>query len=232
MTSRTISATRSSMCSRTSSSSWVAPRIARTAIGGPPSHRRGNPSAYRRVRARSVQQHAQLVERSARAACPDLSPCSRTGPIAVRVSWVTGWPTSSSSRRTIRLRPSWITSSTIDCGLGRTWHDLERVRLHRPVLQLDAGQHPLDGRRVRPTPLDLGDVGLGQLVRRVRDLLREVAVVGEQDQPLGVGVEPSDVEEPLRAGRRPGRPGTAALRVGHRGDHPSGLVRAPGRRWR
>ena len=27
----------------------------------------------------------------------------------------------------------------------------------------------------------------------------ELAVVGEQDQPLGVGVEPADVEQPLLA---------------------------------
>jgi hypothetical protein len=32
----------------------------------------------------------------------------------------------------------------------------------------------------------------------VRQPLREVAVVGQDDQPVGVGVEPADVEQPLR----------------------------------
>ena len=36
-----------------------------------------------------------------------------TGPIRVRVSRFTGWPAWASRRRTIRLRPSWMTSSTI-----------------------------------------------------------------------------------------------------------------------
>ena len=47
------------------------------------------------------------------------------------------------------------------------------------------------------SPVDLGDVGLGHLVRRVRQPLGEVAVVGQDQQAVGVGVEPADVEEPL-----------------------------------
>ena len=74
------------------------------------------------------------------------------------------------------------------------------------------------------SPVDLGDVGLVHLVRRVRQPLREVAVVGEQDQPGGVGVEPADVEEPLgpvgdQVGQR-----APALGVGHRRDHAARLV--------
>ena len=70
----------------------------------------------------------------------------------------------------------------------------------------------------------LGDVGLVHLVRRVRQPLREVAVVGQDDQPGGVGVEPADVEEPLgpvgdHVGQR-----AAALGVGHRRDHAARLV--------
>jgi hypothetical protein len=58
----------------------------------------------------------------------------------------------------------------------------------------------------------------------VSDALGEVAVVGEQDQALGVGVEAADVEEPFRSvGHEVGQR-TAPLRVRHRRDHPAGLV--------
>ena len=39
----------------------------------------------------------------------------------MRLSVRTGWPTWSSSRRTIRLRPSWITSSTIERPEAPPW---------------------------------------------------------------------------------------------------------------
>ena len=48
-------------------------------------------------------------------------------------------------------------------------------------------------------PAHLGEVGLGDAVRGVGEPLGEVAVVGEQQQALGVGVEAADVEEPLLA---------------------------------
>ena len=68
-----------------------------------------------------VQQLAELVggqlaQRRRRGARP-----AATGPIAVRVSRRTGWPTWSSSRRTIRLRPSWMTSSTIERSCALPW---------------------------------------------------------------------------------------------------------------
>jgi hypothetical protein len=47
--------------------------------------------------------------------------------------------------------------------------------------------------------LDLGQVGLLDLVRRVGQPVRELAMVGEDDEALGVGVEPPDVEETLLA---------------------------------
>ena len=58
----------------------------------------------------------------------------------------------------------------------------------------------------------------------VLEAVREVAVVGEDEQALGVGVQPPDVEEPL------GSPGDVvadahpAQLVGHRRDHTGGLV--------
>ena len=58
----------------------------------------------------------------------------------------------------------------------------------------------------------LGEVGLGDPVRRVHQPVGELAVVGEQQQALAVGVEPPDVEQPLvgagsaMSRRRSGRP--------------------------
>ena len=45
-------------------------------------------------------------------------------------------------------------------------------------------------------PGDLGEVGLHDAERRVGEPVGELAVVGQQQQALGVGVEASDVEEP------------------------------------
>src|SRR5262245_12905602 len=44
--------------------------------------------------------------------CPGASCLSAIGPILVRTSLITGWPTASSMRRTWRLRPSWIVMRT------------------------------------------------------------------------------------------------------------------------
>ena len=67
---------------------------------------------------------------------------------------------------------------------------------HGTVVERDAGEELLDDPLVE-LALDLGDVGLLDLVRRVRQALGEVAVVGEDQQARRVGVEPADVEEPL-----------------------------------
>ena len=75
----------------------------RSCTGSAPSQAGARPAGRRARRAVSSRELAD--SEAARAA---------TGPIAVRVSRRTGWPTWSSSRRTIRLRPSWMTSSTID----------------------------------------------------------------------------------------------------------------------
>ena len=83
-------------------------------------------------------------------------------------------------------------------GVALAGADQPRLRdRDRAVLERDAGQELLEG-LLGDLAVDLGDVRLVHLVRRVRHPVREVAVVGEQDQPGGVGVEPADVEEPLR----------------------------------
>src|SRR3712207_9355425 len=62
----------------------------------------------------------------------------------------------------------------------------------RSVLERDTGQQPAYDGAVEHA-LHLGDVGLVQLVRGVSDPLGELAVIRQQDQSLGVRVEPPHV---------------------------------------
>ena len=127
----------------------------------------------------------------------------------------------------MRLRPSWMTSSTIvRCRDVRPWLPSTIRALDdrdRSVVEGDAGEQLLDDALVE-LALDLGDVGLVDLVRRVRQALGEVAVVGEDEQPGGVGVEPPDVEEPLGPVGDEVAQAATPLGVAHRGDHAARLV--------
>ena len=60
------------------------------------------------------------------------------------------------------------------------------------------GPGPGGGPRApRPgNPLDLGEIGLGVLVARVGQAMGERPVVGQQEQPLAVAVEPADRVDP------------------------------------
>ena len=71
---------------------------------------------------------------------------------------------------------------------------------------------------------DLGEVGLEHAVAGVLEAVREVAVVGEDEQALGVGVEPADVEEPLLAVADEVADVDPAELVAHRGDDAERLV--------
>jgi hypothetical protein len=75
---------------------------------------------------------------------------------------------------------------------------LEPVDAHDAVLELDPVAQPT-AKITRDRSLHLGQIGLRHAMRRVGQSLRQLAVVGEQQQPLGVGVEAPDVEEPLLA---------------------------------
>jgi hypothetical protein len=84
--------------------------------------------------------------------------------------------------------------------------DLERVGLHagdagrrgHPVLELDAGAQRPQCLFADGGALDHRPVGLVDLEARVRQPVGEVAVVGQQDQPRRIGVEPPHRIEPLR----------------------------------
>ena len=115
----------------------------------------------------------------------------------------TGWPTSASSRRTMCLRPSCRTSSTRALP-GRE----STIRNESTATGPSSSSTPSRSRRPRSRgdgPGDLGEVGLGDAVPRVLQPVGEVAVVGQQQQALGVGVEAADVEEPLLASPRGSR---------------------------
>ena len=94
-------------------------------------------------------------------------------------------------RRTWRLRPSWMTRRRTP---GREHADLGRRG--RAVVELDAlaqrAQRTGCGRAAR----HLGHVLLGHPVRGVGEQLGERAVVGQDEQALGVAVEPPDREDP------------------------------------
>src|SRR5580693_8552463 len=92
-----------------------------------------------------------------------------------------------------------------------------------PVVELDAG------RKAAPEVLrhrtgHVGQVGLGDLEAGVGEPVRQLTVVGEQHQALGVVVQPADMEEPLGLVAEEVRDGPPAARVRHRRQHLGRLV--------
>ncbi len=129
---------------------------------------------------------------------PGASRSSATGPMRVRTSRATGSPTAAHILRTWRLRPSWIVSSS---ALLPAWRPASRARAGAvdAVVELDACSQTREGSGSR-VPLDLGEVGLLDAVARVREELREVTVVRQEQEPFGVDVEPADGEDAAVAG--------------------------------
>ena len=97
----------------------------------------------------------------------------------------------------MRFLPEWIVSSTSECvfvePLGSSF---ARSALHRTVLKLDTVKHALDHGR-GDLPAHLRNVGLLDPEARVGELVREFAVVREDEQAARVGVEAADVVEPV-----------------------------------
>src|SRR5690625_4725242 len=112
-------------------------------------------------------------------------------------------------------------------GRGQGLQHGEAVRAGRAVLQRDAAAQVL-GQGAGHLPLDGGDVGLGDLVGGVGEAVGELAVVRQQQQPLGLLVQASDVEEPLGPVGDVLGQGGPPLRVAHGGDHAGRLVERHG----
>ena len=75
---------------------------------------------------------------------------------------------------------------------------LDGRRLHRSIVEEQTSAELLDRRRAHDAG-DFGQVRLRDLIRRVCQTVREISVVGQNQQTFGVAIEPTDVEEPLPA---------------------------------
>ncbi len=102
-------------------------------------------------------------------------------------------------------------------------HHLEAVYPRQAVLEQDALTQPL-AQTLRDDAVYLRKVRLLHAVGRMRQPVRQFAVVHQEDQALGLGVEAADVEEPLRPTLDQVADVRAALRVRHRGQHARGFV--------
>jgi ABC-2 type transport system permease protein len=106
---------------------------------------------------------------------------------------------------------------------GHGLHDPESVDCHRAVVEVHSGAQ-CPAQRPRDRTWHLGQIGLEHPVGRVHQPVRQVSVVGQQEQTLGVGVEATDVEQSLRpVSHVVADTGSAAV-VGHRGVHAARLV--------
>ena len=125
---------------------------------------------------------------------PTFSRPSFNGPKPTRRSECTLWPIPCTMRRTWRWRPSRMTirsSARPESRLpGVTRERLDLGRSSDAVLELHAGAKRLEVRWCRVAD-HRRDVLLGDLVARMRETKRELAVIGEQQQARRVSVEPA-----------------------------------------
>ena len=95
--------------------------------------------------------------------------------------------------------------------------DAERVDGDRAVVELHAGAQPAM-KITRHRAGNLGEIGLAHLVGGVGQPVGELAVGGEQQQALGVLVEPADVDQPGGEVTDQVADGRPVAVVAHRGD--------------
>ena len=143
--------------------------------------------------AASGSQHADLVRRSAGDRSDRQIPKLQRPEADRAASSTTRWPTCSHMRLTWRLRPSWIVISSVS-DLTR----LTRAGAVMPSSSVDAAAQRAQRLLAHWRAANHRAVGLVDLKARVGQPVRQVAVVGQQDQPRGVGVEPPDRVQALR----------------------------------
>ena len=98
--------------------------------------------------------------------------------------------------------------------------------LDRPVahaVERDAAAQPVE-RLLRDAAERAHAVAAQPGGRRQFEHARQPAVIGEQQQPLGVEVEPADADQPRQVLRQRAEDGRPPLRVGMRGHQPARLV--------
>ncbi len=147
-----------------------------------------------------ARRRAELGASESRRCAPGASPPSaQRAEARPRCSSSTGWPTASHMRRTWRLRPSRIVSSSSSAPSART---CGRARSARPRAPPPRAARASACSATAPPPTRHA-VGLRHLVARVGEPVGELAVVGQQDQPAAVGVEAPDRVEAQAAGAGP-----------------------------
>src|SRR5215207_6408762 len=247
-TALTSSRVASSTCSRSSASTCVAPRMARTAMyhssfvygvriaGACSSLRKGPPAPHplassRRAPAGGPSETDELLER-AELLLGQLADRARAHALQLdRADRGAGEP--GDRQADVRQQPphdvlAALVQHDLDHGLaGVGVDDAERVHLHRAVVQLHSVAQAA-GQVARHRARHLGEVGLAHLVGRVRQAVGQLAVVGEEQQPLGVLVEAADVHQPLGQVADHVADGRAGPVVAHRRDHARGLVHGVG----
>ena len=117
------------------------------------------------------------------------------GPILVRTSRVTGMADG------LAHPPDLAVAALVDRDAQHPRARLGHLRRRRrAVVELDAVAQPAHRPRRHRTAADRGQVLLVDAVAGVGDAVGQLAVVGQQQQPLGVGVEPADGEHPWLGG--------------------------------
>ena len=96
-------------------------------------------------------------------------------------------------RLTTRLRPSWRV-------IASPGEQFDPIRFDGTVSESQPLLQALDGPLVHDAG-NLRHIGLRNLEAGVGEAVCELAVIGQQNQALGVGVKASDVEEPFRFAR-------------------------------
>ena len=154
-------------------------------------------------------------------ASPGASEPSRSGPNATRSSSSTGWPTASHMRRTCRLRPSAIVSSSRP---GSGW------RTPAGLVRPSSSSTPSRSRRSACSGTGAGcdarAVDALDAVARVGQAVGELAVVRQQDQAGRRRIEPADRVKPPLAVDELGDDRPAVGVLGGR-DHARRLVHEP-----
>src|SRR5438094_6539307 len=208
--SRRSACTRSYTCSRVSTSTVVAPRKARTAGGTAEIYLAwgGGSGSFLQLAQLGGRERAPVPRRQAAVAHgPDPRAHQPHHGVAHRVAHPPDLPV----------------ATLVD-------HDPEHVRLDEgdachggdAVVELYTVAQSPDA-RARGRTLHLGHILLLHTERRMREAMGEVAVVGHDEQPLGVGIEPSDGEHARRFGYELDHCGSA-LRIGRGCDHTRRLV--------
>src|SRR5436190_4842847 len=120
--------------------------------------------------------------------------------------------------------PHLALAALVDRELEHAGADLADLRGRGPaVLELHALAQALECTVLDEPAVHLGDVGARDLVARVHQPVGQLAVVGEQDQPGRIGVEPADRVQPNAGIHELGHDG-AAVRVARGRDDAGGLV--------